>query len=57
MKFRVKWSATYVTVIDAETQEEAQDEAASIDISVPGSEYLEDSWEVIQLTPVLPNHS
>jgi hypothetical protein len=49
MKFRVKWTATYETVIEAEDETTARDSAADIDVSVPGSTYIEDSWEVDSL--------
>lgn len=54
MKFSVKWTATYETNIEASTLEEARDEASAIDITVPGSNYLEDSWEVLDLSGINP---
>lgn len=48
MKFKVKWTASYETEVEAD---EAHDEAANIDVSVPGSKYAEDSWEVESLKP------
>jgi hypothetical protein len=46
MEFKVKWTATYETVIEAENLDAAREAAADIDLSVPGSSYVEDSWEV-----------
>lgn len=46
MKFRVKWTATYETEIEAGDEASARDEASNIDVTVPGSRYIEDSWEV-----------
>jgi len=47
MKFKVKWTASYETVIEADSLESAQAEAASMEVDVPGSRYIEDSWEVL----------
>jgi hypothetical protein len=52
MKFKVKWTASYETVIEADSLEEARDGAASIEVDVPGSRYVEDSWEVLKMVRV-----
>jgi hypothetical protein len=51
MKFKLKWTACYETIIEAEDLKEARDEAGNIDIDVRGSRYIEDSWEVTSLAP------
>jgi hypothetical protein len=53
-KFTVRWTAVYETVIlveDNASEEDIKNEAASIPIDVPGSEYQSDTWEVTQITP------
>jgi len=50
MKFKVKWTASYVTEVEAPDVEAAKNEACQIEIDVPGSKYVEDSWEVQSLT-------
>lgn len=56
MKFTVRWTASYETEVEASTLDEARDEAASIQVDVLGSKYVEDSWEVLKLTPVTSVH-
>jgi hypothetical protein len=51
MKFRVKWTATYETIIEAQDLDKAREAAADIDLDVKGSRYLEDSWEVLSMEP------
>lgn len=50
----VRWQAVYETTIvvppDA-TEQQIQDEAANINITCPGSEYQEDTWEVESVKP------
>jgi hypothetical protein len=57
MKFRVKWTAVYETEIEAPTLDEARDEASSVSVDIPGSKYVEDSWEVLRLSPLSPANS
>ncbi len=52
MKKIVTWSAEYETVMelpDDASSTDVKDAAASIDIEVPGSTYLVDSWEVTRI--------
>lgn len=49
MKIIVRWSASYETELempDNATETDIKDEAAKIDISVPGSTYQQDTWDV-----------
>lgn len=52
MKFKVRWTATYETEIEASTKDEAREEASSVCVDVPGSKYVEDSWEMLSLSPL-----
>lgn len=47
MKWKITWQATYETIVDADSLEEARTEASNIDVDVVGSKYSEDSWEVL----------
>ena len=49
MKYKIRWQATYETVIEAENLKEARDGAGDVDIDVQGSRYIEDTWEVLSL--------
>lgn len=51
MKFRVKWTATYETIIEAQDSAQAREVAADIDLDIRGSLYAEDSWEVLSMEP------
>lgn len=49
MKYKIRWQATYETVVEADSPAGAKDEAGDIDIDVRGSRYVEDTWEVLSL--------
>lgn len=52
MKFKLRWMATYETEIEAPDENSARDEASSVEVDVPGSRYIDDSWEVVSMVPV-----
>jgi len=52
----VRWTAVYETVIpvsDDATPKQIEDEAACINIEVPGSAYQTDTWEVEKISNAL----
>jgi len=51
-KVLITWSAVYETVIEVDdnaTIKEIEEKAASISIDVPGSEYMQDTWEISKI--------
>ncbi len=50
-KVIVRWAAVYETVIEVPenaTEHEIEELAVDIKIDVPGSEYQQDTWEVVE---------
>lgn len=52
MKYKIVWQATYETTIEAGDLEAAEREGANVEIDVPGSQYVDDSWEVLSMRPM-----
>jgi hypothetical protein len=53
-KVIVRWAAVYETVIEVPenaTEHEIEELAVDIKIDVPGSEYQQDTWEVVKISP------
>jgi hypothetical protein len=50
-RIKVKWTADYETVIEYNPDEQTESDAiADIDVEVPGSEYISESFDTREVT-------